>query len=213
MAMSGTDHSARANRRLALILAAVVVGMFAFGYALAPLYETLCQALGIGGRTARVEADALAPHVVDKSRVVTVEFTAQAMAGLPWEFRPLVNKLEVHPGELVRVEYYARNRSNETIVAQAVPSVTPGTLAGRFKKLECFCFTRQTLAPGEARKMPVVFVVDPGIDRDISTITLSYAFFNTDKAQARRFGGGAPLTAAHNVSHDGHAGHALPPGG
>jgi cytochrome c oxidase assembly protein subunit 11 len=196
------DDIARANRRLAYLLAAVAVGMFGFGYALAPLYEALCQALGIGGRTARTELAELEHLAVDKSRTVTVEFTGQAMAGLPWEFRPLVNKLEVHPGERVRVEYYVRNRSNETIVAQAVPSVTPGTIAGRFKKLECFCFTQQTLAPGESRHMPVVFVVDPGLSRDVNTITLSYAFYNTDKTQAQRFGG-APLT----VRTDAHSEH------
>lgn len=209
--MSGKQDTARANRRLALALAVVAVGMFAFGYALAPLYESLCQALGIGGRTARADAEELTRLEADRGRTITVELTGQAMTGLPWEFRPLVNKLEVHPGEPARVEYLARNLSGETIVAQAVPSVTPGTVAGHFKKLECFCFTQQTLRPGETRRMPVIFVVNPGIGKDIHTITLSYAFFNTDKAQAKRFGG-TPL-AQGTVPHGNHATHTHHPGG
>lgn len=208
--MSDKPDIARANRRLALVLTGVVVGMFAFGYALAPLYERLCQALGIGGRTARADAGTIAVEP-DRSRTITVEFTGQAMAGLPWEFRPLVNKLEVHPGEPAQVEYIARNLSGETIVAQAVPSVTPGTVAGHFKKLECFCFTQQTLQPGETRRMPVIFVVNPRISKDTHTITLSYAFYNTDKAQAKRFGG-TPL-AQGTVPHGDHAAHGTPAGG
>ncbi len=208
--MSDRQETVHANRRLVLVLSSVAVGMFAFGYALAPLYERLCQALGIGGRTARANAEEVAHVEVDRSRTVTVEFTGQAMAGLPWEFRPLVNKLEIHPGEQAQVEYLARNLSGETIVAQAVPSVTPGEIAGHFKKLECFCFTRQALRPGETRRMPVIFVVDPRIDKDTHTITLSYAFFNTDKAQAMRFGG-TPL-AQGTASHSNHTAHASHPG-
>lgn len=208
--MSSKTGIARANRRLALLLTGVVIGMFAFGYALAPLYERLCQALGIGGRTARADAEAIALEP-DHSRTITVEFTGQAMAGLPWEFRPLVNKLEVYPGETAQVEYLARNLSGETIVAQAVPSVTPGTVAGHFQKLECFCFTQQTLQPGETRRMPVIFVVNPKIGKDTHTITLSYAFYNTDKAQAKRFGG-TPL-AQGTVPHGDHAVHGSAAGG
>ena len=134
---------------------------------------------------------------VDTSRRVTVEFTGNVTHGLPWEFRPMTAKLDVHPGQTVIVNYYVRNNTDETITGQAVPSVAPGRAAAYFKKIECFCFSNQKLNPGEAREMPVRFVVMPGLAPEVQTITLSYAFFNTDKAQAKRFGGGELPADAH----------------
>lgn len=179
-----------ANRRLAVKLAAVTVAMFAFGYALAPMYNLMCQAFGINGKTGRIEEQA-AVKPVDENRTVTVEFTGLATSGLPWEFRPLVKKLEVHPGETMEVKYLARNLAREEITGQAVPSVAPGLSATHFKKIECFCFTQQTLKPGETREMPVRFVVDAGLDKNVHTITLSYSFFNTNKLSAKKYGGEA----------------------
>jgi cytochrome c oxidase assembly protein subunit 11 len=189
----------KANRRTLRRLALVALAMFGFGFALAPFYEELCQAVGIGGKVGRGEPSASAR--VDTDRRVTVEFTGDSMAGLPWEFRPLTKKLGVHPGETTEVRYYVRNLSVEEVTGQAIPSVTPGVAAAHIGKVECFCFTRQRLAPGEAREMPVRFVLDPGLPREVHTVTLSYAFFNTDKAQARRFHEGAPAPTAGHGDH------------
>ncbi|HEY8555504.1 MAG TPA: cytochrome c oxidase assembly protein [Burkholderiales bacterium] len=192
--MDAASRNARV-RRSAAKLGLFAVAMFGFGYLLVPLYDIACQALGLNGKTGRVEAVA---GVVDTSRTITVEFTGHASSGLPWEFRPMTRRLEVHPGETVVVNYYARNNTNETIVGQAVPSVAPARAAPHFKKIECFCFTRQELKPGEAVEMPVRFTVMPEISPDVETITLSYAFFNADKSSAAKYGGAAaPATGQH----------------
>ncbi len=170
------------------ITAVVVVVMFSFGFISAPLYDRICRAFSVSSKPERV---ATAAGKVDMSRSVTVEFTGNAMAGLPWEFRPLTKKLSVHPGEVVTMTYYVRNPTSETITGQAVPSITPQVSAEFFKKIECFCFTQQKLGPGEGREMPVQFYVDSAVPPNVHTITLSYGFFNIDKAQANRFGGPA----------------------
>lgn len=179
----------RATKRLVWKLVLVVVGMFGFGFAMWPLYNVLCDVTGLNGKTGRLEVDAVASVKPDKARTVTVQFTGLATSGLPWEFRPLTKKLDVHPGEVTEVRYYVRNTSDETITGQAIPSVTPGTSAENFKKIECFCFTQQTLKPGEAREMPVRFIVQPALDSEVKEITLAYTFFNTDQASARKYGG------------------------
>ncbi len=203
--MKSTQDKARANRRLAVKLGIATVAMFGFGYALAPMYDLMCQAFGFNGKTGRTDAIAVAATPVDMSRTVTVEFTGLATTGLPWEFKPLTKKLAVHPGETHEVKYWVRNTTSETITGQAVPSVAPGLIAGHFKKIECFCFSQQTLKPGEVREMPVRFVVEPGLDPKIQTVTLSYTFFNTDKTQAARFGGEALAQSGHDPSHTAHA--------
>ena len=194
------------NRRSMRRLLLVAVAMFGFGYLMAPMYDLICQVTGLGGKTGRVDTATVAAKKVDAARTITVEFTGNANAGLPWEFRPMVKKIEVHPGETATVKYYARNMTNEEISGQAIPSVTPGISATHFKKIECFCFTRQTLKPGEAREMPVQFVVDAGVDKDVHTITLSYAFFNADKSSAKKYGGDALTPETDHASHGTHAG-------
>lgn len=203
---SAKSGLAAANRRTATRRTVgwsllVIVVMFGFGFALAPFYDAICRTLGIGGKTDRVEGVVAAVAVVDTSRKVTIEFTGNAMAGLPWEFRPLTKKIEVHPGQTTTVKYVVRNPTAEKMVGQAVPSVTPGTIGAYFKKIECFCFSQQPLAPGETREMPVQFVVDPALPPEVHTITLSYGFFNTDKAQAKRFGGEAVSAEHHTHAH------------
>ena len=193
-----------ANRRLAMKLAGVTLVMFAFGYALSPMYDVMCKALGINGKTGRTDAQTVAAQPVDMSRTVTVEFTGLATSGLPWEFKPLTKKMELHPGETLEGKYLVRNLAKEEITGQAIPSVTPGESAPHFKKIECFCFTRQTLKPGETREMPVRFVVDAGLDKDVHTITLSYSFFNTDKISAQKYGGAAPAQSEDHAAHRGH---------
>lgn len=195
--MSAADPGSRASRRTAAKLFAVALAMFGFGYALVPLYEIACQVLGINGKTGRVEA---AAGAIDTSRTIRVEFTGQVMAGLPWEFRPMVKYVDVHPGETVVVHYYAHNGAAEAIVGQAVPSVAPARAAPYFKKIECFCFTRQELQAGEGVEMPVQFTVMPDVAPDVHTITLSYAFFNTAASAAR------PAAGAAQPAHAGSSG-------
>ncbi|MDH5511643.1 MAG: cytochrome c oxidase assembly protein [Gammaproteobacteria bacterium] len=190
----------QANRRLAVKLGVITVAMFAFGYALAPMYNLMCQAFGLNGKTGRI-AEQAAAAPVDKTRTVTVEFTGLATSGLPWEFRPLVRKIDVHPGATTEIRYLARNLAAEEITGQAVPSVAPGVSAAHFNKIECFCFTQQTLKPGETREMPVRFVVDAGLDRDVHTITLSYSFFNTNKLSAKKYGGEATDLGEDHARH------------
>lgn len=183
------DATALANRRTAIKLAGLAVAMFGFGYLLAPLYDVFCDITGLNGKTGRIEAGQAAAIGVDPARTITIEFTGNAADGLPWEFRPVEKRVEVHPGETHTINYYARNTSAEPITGRAVPSVTPSSAGAYFKKIECFCFTEQRFAPGEGRAMPVRFVVDPGIDPTVRTITLSYTFFNISKTVATPAGG------------------------
>ncbi|HZS67309.1 MAG TPA: cytochrome c oxidase assembly protein [Burkholderiales bacterium] len=162
------------NRKLFTRLALVAVAMFGFGYALVPLYYRVCEALGLNA-LGEVAAQPRNTQV-DATRKVTIEFDANAH-GLAFRFHPLVNHIDVHPGELATVEYEVRNDQPVAVTAQAVPSYGPAIAAEYFKKIECFCFTQQTLGPGESRRMPVVFVVDPKLPKDVSSIAISYTFF------------------------------------
>ena len=162
------------NRRMRVRLAVVALAMFGFGYALVPFYDAICSALGVNDF---LKADVRQANTqVDATRTVTVELDANAH-DLPWRFRPLVRHISVHPGELATVEYEIANVRNTPVTAQAVPSYGPALAAEHFRKIECFCFTQQTLAAGETRRMPVVFVVDPKLPKEVNTITLSYTFF------------------------------------
>jgi cytochrome c oxidase assembly protein subunit 11 len=162
------------NRRMLTRLSIVAVLMFGFGFALVPFYEHICRALGVNSLVERSEA---APNTkVDLSRTVIIELDANSH-GMPWRFQPVVRHLEVHPGELVQIEYEVANVRGAAMTGQAVVSYGP-SLAGQFvRKLDCFCFTQQTLAAGETRRMPVSFVLDAGLPADINTVTLSYTFF------------------------------------
>jgi cytochrome c oxidase assembly protein subunit 11 len=162
------------NRKLFAKLALVAAGMFGFGYLLVPFYYQICAAWGINS-LGEVRAEP-GNTQVDSARLVTVEFDANAH-GLPWRFKPLVNHIQVHPGELATVVYEVSNDRTVPATGQAVPSYGPPHAAEYFRKIECFCFTQQTLAPGETRRMPVTFVVDPRLPRDVSSIALSYTFF------------------------------------
>jgi cytochrome c oxidase assembly protein subunit 11 len=173
---------AAGNSRTLTKLIVVTLGMFGFGFALVPFYYKICEVTGINSGAEQ----SLAKNTqVDSSRWVTLEFDANTNAELPWRFRPMQRSLKVHPGQLVQVEYEVSNTSDQAIVGQAVPSYGPARAAAFFKKIECFCFTPQTLAAGETRRMPVLFVLDPAMERDVHTVTLSYTFFGTGgKAQA-----------------------------
>jgi cytochrome c oxidase assembly protein subunit 11 len=161
------------NRRLSLRLALVAATMFGFAFALVPFYNQICAALGINSIVERSEP---LNTQVDTSRTITIELDSNAH-DLPWRFRPVVSSLTVHPGELATVEYEVVNVRGGPVTGQAVPSYGPQRAGEYFKKLECFCFTQQTLAAGETRRMPVTFVVDPKLPRDVNTIAVSYTFF------------------------------------
>jgi cytochrome c oxidase assembly protein subunit 11 len=166
--------TARANRRLFAKLAVIAVGMFGFGFALVPFYEKICEVTGIRNV---LRADAPPANTqIDTARTVTIEFDSNTH-GLAWTFAPVTRSVAIHPGELITVAYEVRNPLDRPITGQAVPSYGPQAAARYFRKLECFCFQQQTLAPGEVRQLPVVFVVDPALPDDVRTITLSYTFF------------------------------------
>ncbi len=162
-------------------LAVVVCAMFAFGYALVPLYNAICEATGINilalgdkaviGATSRAAANTQ----IDQSRTITVEFDANARG--PWDFKPALRSLQVHPGELATVMYEFQNIQNRRMAAQAIPSYAPKQAMAHFNKLECFCFNQYTLDAGEKKQWPVAFVIDPKLPKDVTTITLSYTFF------------------------------------
>ncbi|MDT7516621.1 cytochrome c oxidase assembly protein [Rhodoferax mekongensis] len=169
-----------ANRRMLGKLAVITVGMFAFGYALVPLYKTICEMTGInilalGEQVLSGNKAMPANSQVDTSRTITVEFDANSRG--PWEFKPAQRSLTVHPGEMTTVVYEFQNVQNRRMSAQAIPSYAPMQASAHFNKLECFCFNQYTLEPGEKKSWPVVFVVDPKLSKDVTTITLSYTFF------------------------------------
>jgi cytochrome c oxidase assembly protein subunit 11 len=169
------------NRKLSLRLAVVALGMFGFGYALVPFYYQICAAWGVGNIDTADERPANSQ--VDTSRTVTIELDSNTH-NMPWRFKPLVNHVTVHPGELTTVEYEVTNARGVAMTGQAVPSYGPQSAAPYFKKMECFCFTQQTLAAGETRRMPVVFVVDAKLPRDVTSIALSYTFFEVEGRSA-----------------------------
>jgi cytochrome c oxidase assembly protein subunit 11 len=171
----------RANFQMVGKLVVVTSLMFAFGYALVPLYKAICEMTGLNVLAlneqvvAGVKPVAPVNSQVDTSRTITVEFDANARG--PWEFKPATRSLQVHPGELTTVVYEFQNVQNRRMSAQAIPSYAPQQAAAHFNKVECFCFTQYTLEPGEKKSWPVAFVIDPKLSKDVKTITLSYTFF------------------------------------
>ena len=181
--MDAGDRAA-ANKKVVKRLVIATVAMFGFGFALVPLYDVFCDITGINGKTGRIAQEEALSQTVDKDRLVTVEFLASVHSDLPWEFKPMVRKIKVHPGEITEVNYYARNKTDRLVAGQAVPSLAPGLAAKYFNKTECFCFTRQTLGPGEGKEMPLRFVVDPALPENVRTVSLSYTFYQTEAVAA-----------------------------
>ena len=187
----------RDNLRMLGKLSVIVLGMFGFGYALVPLYIAICEMTGIN---VLALGDKLIPGAssvqtantqVDRTRTITVEFDANARG--PWDFKPALRSVQVHPGELATVTYEIINVTNNDLVGQAIPSYAPRHSAGHFKKLECFCFEQQALKGSQKREFPVVFVIDPKLPSDIGTITLSYTFFEV--AGLKSAAGPGPIVA------------------
>lgn len=173
------------NSKMITRLLASVVLMFAFGFALVPLYEKFCEVTGFNGRTSSKAAEAIDGNRIDTSRLVTIEFHTRVNRGLPWEFSSEVRRLQVHPGETKIVNFTARNRTGRDMTGQALPSVAPGEAAPYLLKTECFCFQNQPLAAGTTAVMPMQFYVDPDIPNHIRTFTLSYMMYDMTEAAAQ----------------------------
>jgi cytochrome c oxidase assembly protein subunit 11 len=167
-----------ANRKLVLGLLLMTAGSFAFGWALVPLYDVFCRAVGIGNAEAKA-GPTVAREQVDLNREITVEFVASPASVGSFEFRPRVASMRIHPGKLYGTEFFARNLTSGVSVAQAVPSISPNGTARYFHKTECFCFTPQKFSVGEGRDMPVRFIVDPELPANVDKITLAYTFYDT----------------------------------
>jgi cytochrome c oxidase assembly protein subunit 11 len=165
------------NNKLVLKLAVIVIGMFGFGFALVPLYDVLCDALGINGKPSDTAAAYVAVEI-DESRLITVDFITRVNTGMPWEFKSETKQVKVHPGQLNQVNFYVKNPAKTAIVGQAVPSISPGPAALYMNKTECFCFEQQTLQAGEELLMPMQFYVDPQLPENITYFTLQYTLYN-----------------------------------
>lgn len=175
-----SEKSLKTVRQLLL----VVVGMFGFGFAMVPLYDIICEVTGLNGKTGG-KYEAAETQVVDEDRLVTIQFIANNGEDMPWEFRPKVRQMKVHPGKMEFAEFYVRNVTDGTMVAQAVPSVAPQRAANYLHKTECFCFEQQQLADGEDLDMPLRFIIDSEIPKDVTTLTLSYTLYDiTDRVGA-----------------------------
>jgi cytochrome c oxidase assembly protein subunit 11 len=172
------------RRRHWLRLSAGALGMFAFGFALVPLYGMVCELTGFNGRTSNM---VVASSVTEdpQARTVTVEFLTTVNGGQDWKFAAEHQRLEVHPGKLYTVEFSAQNPQAHAVTAQAVPSIAPWNAARHLRKTECFCFRQQAFAAGETKRMPVRFMLDPELPADIDTVTLSYTFFDVTEIALR----------------------------
>ena len=182
----------KANIRTTKKSLLITLGMFGFGFALIPLYSVICDVFGLNGRFIDLKQADKAEYVanverrIDTSRKVRIEFLTTLNQKLNWEFRAEQYTIDVHPGKVNEVMFYAKNLMNRKVVAQAVPSITPGFAAKYFSKMECFCFSNQTFEAGEEREMPLRFYVDPNLPKKVKTISLSYTFFDTQRKIANK---------------------------
>lgn len=170
------------HRKLLLGLGAMLVGMFAFGFALVPLYNIVCRLTGLNGRGVESVSSAYAGEV-DQGRNVTVQFLSNVNSKLPFAFHPEQGTLTVHPGELYATSFFAQNDSGADVTAQAVATYEPGEAARYVHKTECFCFSKESFGPHESKQMPVRFYLDPALPKDITTVTISYTYFNVTPGQ------------------------------
>ena len=181
---SQSSKKTRSNKKLIGYLLLSVVGMFGFGFALVPLYDIMCEQLGINGKT-NTEAASSQGIQVDTSRVVRVQFMSQVSPNMPWQFEPVQAQMDVHPGQVIRTSYRAVNNSNIAMIGQAVPSVAPGIAATHFNKVECFCFNHQPLQANTEAELPVIFYVDKDLPSSINRLTLSYTLYDiTESGQS-----------------------------
>ena len=175
------DGQKRSHARVLWTVSLVVVAMFGFGFALAPLYDVFCELTGLNGKV-KTEAEAEAGFKPDESRWVSVEFVTTVNQNMPLAFRAETTKLKVHPGQYQTVKFYGANQTDHKLVGRAIPSIAPGWATRFLKKTECFCFSEQDFEPHKEKEMPVRFVIDPALPETVADITLSYTFFDiTDK--------------------------------
>jgi cytochrome c oxidase assembly protein subunit 11 len=181
--MSAIPGCQRGKANLGVLFLAPVL-MFGFGYLMVPIYNVFCDITGLNGKTGTISASEARELAVDEERLVKVEFTGSLNQYAPWRFSPREASMMVHPGQQYKTSYVATNQLDRSLVGQAVPSVSPGRAASHFSKTECFCFTRQHFEAGETRDMPLIFIVDPDLPRDVDTVTLSYTFFDVTEQAA-----------------------------
>ena len=172
-------------------LFAIAIAMFGFSYALVPLYDVICDITGLNGKSSTVTEQQQVQFETDETRTITVEFVTNLNQGMSWDFRPITTEMQVHPGKPYQTSFFVSNKSQRTITGQAVPSVAPFSAANNFIKTECFCFTNQTLQAGESLQMPVVFVINPALPDRVTTVTLSYTFFDVSNSVSHSPGNGA----------------------
>ena len=184
--MKRRDTKSKVSRKLLLQLVAMTVASFAFGFALVPLYDVFCEITGL--RTTFESADSESLNMQpDPNRIVTIEFIASRNQNAPWEFKPSVTKMKVHPGKLYDTTFFARNLTDTPLIGVATPDLSPATASKYFQKTECFCFNEQAFAANEERDMLVRFIVDPELPAYVDTVTLSYTFF-TSRSQTALLG-------------------------
>jgi cytochrome c oxidase assembly protein subunit 11 len=200
--MSGNRKRQRKQAALLLLLA---IGMFGFAFALVPLYNIFCELTGINGKTSGQVAYSES-NSEPLEREVTVEFLAHVGRGMPWEFRPMQKQMRVRLGEVNEARYYVRNFASQTVVGQAVPSVTPGQAARYLNKIECFCFTQQTLEAGEEMEMPVQFYMADDLPEEIGTLTLSYVLFPVPAKKSAEVAKDDDVMVGHGLAHQEAAG-------
>ncbi len=189
----GSLRAAPNNAKTVTKLVFVVIGMFGFGFALVPLYDVFCDIAGINGKTATTAA-VYEPTLIDESRSITVDFITRTNTGMPWEFSVQTKSIDVHPGKLAKVDFYVRNPASRDIIAQAIPSISPGKAALYMNKTECFCFNHQPLKAGEEAIMPMTFFIDPQLPDEITYFTLQYTLYDiTERVDE-------PVTVAMNKS-------------
>ena len=179
--MSHAASTPNRARRMVLGLVVVAVLMFGFGFAMVPLYDTLCRVLGINGKVEQASQGVTDMPIA--SRQVRVEFVVTNNGSLDWTFEPMVPRMTVQTNEVSKAQFFARNDSDRTMTVQAIPNVSPAQGARYLRKTECFCFQRQTLQAGESLEMPVVFSVSPELPERYKTLTLSYTLFDTEHLQ------------------------------
>ena len=175
------------NKLTVIILGTVVCGMIGLSFAAVPLYDLFCRVTGFGGTTQTAQ---VSPELIG-NRLMSVRFNSDVSFDVPWRFKPDQLEMKLHVGEVGLAYYTAKNESDKTVLGTATFNVTPPKAGIYFNKVDCFCFEEQVLRPGESAKFPVTFFVDPDIQNDrnlddVTTITLSYTFFNQGVAALER---------------------------
>lgn len=183
-AQSDSAQSTPGHGRTVRKLCLIVFGMFGFGFALVPLYDMFCEVTGLGGRTGDQYTYDPASMQKDTSRLVKVNFITNTNDGMSGDFWSETSGVRVHPGDVKEVKFYVHNPTKRRMVAQAIPSVVPVRAAQFFHKTECFCFTNQVLEPGETMEMPMRFILDPDLPKNVPTVSLSYALFDITEMAA-----------------------------